>query len=72
MCFLQNLSNHHTDYQTLSPLHVIELTYAITDRILASFNNDKVLSLGIGINKNITINLEHSSGHSDAKIKYSF
>lgn len=59
-------------YKAYDDYYVIELTYAITDRLWASFNNDKVLSLGIGINKNITINLEHSSGHSDAKIKYSF
>lgn len=52
--------------------YVIELTYALTDRLWASFNNDKVLSLGIGINKNITLNLERGSGNSAAKIKYSF
>lgn len=59
-------------YSSYDDYYVIELTYALTDRLWASYNTDNTLSLGIGINKNIVLNLERTSGHYDAKIKYSF
>jgi hypothetical protein len=59
-------------YSSYENYYVIELTYAITDRLWASYNTDNTLNIGIGINKNIVLNLERTNGHYDAKIKYSF
>ena len=62
----QDFRSHHNNY------YVIELSYAITKRLWASYNNENTISVGFALNRGIELNIERNSGGYDAKIKYSF